>query len=112
MDCCAHEGPTAGELIGRALGVAEQPDSGISSETLARLKEWAGRNGSVFGRASDLLFGRTRSDKLVEIARALGAIDPKLYQATMKSFLDYHPEMDRVLRGTQPVARAGADRTP
>jgi hypothetical protein len=97
------EGPAPGELIGRALAVAERPDNGISSETLARVKEWAARDESFFSRASDFLSGPTRSDKLVEIACAIGAIDPKLYQAAMKSFLDFHPEMDRLLRGTKPV---------
>ena len=51
--------------------------------------------------------GTSRTEKLIEIARAIAAIDPKLYQATMKSFLDYHPEMDRVLRGTAPVGFNG-----
>jgi len=97
------EGPSPGELIGRALGAAENPDNGISSRTLALVKEWAAREESFFGRASDFLSGPTRSDKLVEIARAIGAIDPKLYQAAMKSFLDYHPEMDRLFRGVKPV---------
>jgi RNA polymerase sigma factor (sigma-70 family) len=101
------EGPGPAELIGRAFGVAEHPDNGISSETLVRLKEWAARDGSFFGRASDFLSGSTRSDKLVEIARAIGAIDPKLYQAAMKSFLDDHPEMDRLLIGTKPVVGFG-----
>jgi len=45
------EGPDPGELVGRALGVAERPDTIISADTLARLKEWATRNESFWSRA-------------------------------------------------------------
>ncbi len=98
------------EFIGRAVGVAERADNGISAESLARVKELLRRESSMLDRAADLVLGNSRADKLVEVATALGAIDPKLYQATVKSYLDYHPEMDRLLRGTEPVASVGNGR--
>lgn len=91
------------ELIGRAILVAERSDGEISADSIRRVQELMAEEQSLLSRTGEQLAGTSNPEKLAEIARKIGLIDPKLYAAALKSFLDYHPQMDRLLRGTKPA---------
>jgi RNA polymerase sigma factor (sigma-70 family) len=91
------------ELLGRAILVAERSDGEISADSIRRAQELMAQEQSLLSRTGDLLGGNSNAEKLAEIAKKIGLIDPKLYNAALKSFLDYHPELDRLLRGTKPA---------
>lgn len=91
------------ELIGRAILVAERSDGEISADSIRRAQELMAEEQSLLSRTGEQLAGRSNPEKLAAIAKKIGAIDPKLYATALKSFLDYHPELDRLFRGTKPA---------
>ena len=94
------------EFIGRAIGIASRSDSGISADSLARVTEMFRRESSRLEKVTDLVMGGSQAEKLAESALTIGAFDAQLYRATLKSILDDRPELDRILRGTEPVVAA------
>ncbi|MBL9174942.1 MAG: sigma-70 family RNA polymerase sigma factor [Verrucomicrobiales bacterium] len=84
--------PPRGELLDRAWGVNELQAMNVPPETMARVRDLARKYGLRSGQADN----GTPAD-LRNIATDLRQIDPRLYLAVRRSFLESYPWLDRVL---------------
>lgn len=86
--------PSVGELLGRAYGVTQVPENNIPAGTAERVQALTEKYKPWWGVGSR----KATADDLRKAAADIQSVNPKLYQATMKSFFEYHPELDRIFR--------------
>ncbi|MFO1459051.1 MAG: sigma-70 family RNA polymerase sigma factor [Verrucomicrobiota bacterium] len=84
--------PPRGELLDRAWAVNELQAMNVPPETMARVKDLARKYGLRAGQPD-----HGAPNDLRQIATDLRQIDPRLYSATRRSFLEAYPWLDRVL---------------
>ena len=84
--------PPRSELLDRAWGVNELQAMNVPPETMARVKDLARKYGLRAGQPDH----GTQND-LRQIATELRQIDPRLYAAARRSFLEAYPWLDRAL---------------
>lgn len=84
--------PHRSELLDRAWGVNELQAMNVPPETMARVKDLARK----YGLRADRADHGTPAD-LHQVATDLRQIDPRLYLAARRSFLESYPWLDRVL---------------
>lgn len=87
-----QELPARAELLARAQGVNELENMNLPPETMSRVKELARKYRLRAGQPDNA----TPAD-LRQFATDLRQIDPQLYRATRRSFLEAYPWLDRVL---------------
>jgi RNA polymerase sigma factor (sigma-70 family) len=85
--------PDVQELLGRAEGVTQVPENGIPLGVTEKVRRLASKYGpGLFGPA------KTTPEILRQAAADLRQINSELYRAALKSFLEFHPELDRIFR--------------
>ena len=84
--------PPRSELLDRAWGVNELQAMNVPPETMARVKDLARKYSLRAGQPE-----HGTPEDLRRIAADLRQIDPRLYRAARKSFLESYPWLDRVL---------------
>ncbi|MCC7375829.1 MAG: sigma-70 family RNA polymerase sigma factor [Verrucomicrobiales bacterium] len=85
--------PDPRELLGRAMTIAGYPETGLSATVQNQIQRLASQYNAGSSAGAD-----PTTDSLRDLASALRAVDESLYAEAMRSFLEAHPELDRIFR--------------